>query len=304
MKAILVEKYGGPDVLQFKECPDPSPGPREVLVRVAAVSINPIDVKRRSGEAKAFMPIKFPGILGVDVSGTVAALGAGVKGFAVGDRVFGMADQTYAELCVVKAESLAKIPGGLDLVEAAAIPLVTTTGSQLITKGTGVGQGQSVLVAGALGSVGRSAVFTAKARGAKVIAGVRKTQLDKAAEVGADSAAAIDDDSAVAKLPMLDAVADAVNGKTAALLISKVKPKGTFGSVLGPPQNAADFPAVKVIPVYAQPDPKGLLEMAQAVMDGKLEIPIVARFPMKDASKGHALVEKGAAGKVLLVAEG
>lgn len=304
MKAILVEKYGGPDVLQFKECPDPSPGPGEVLVRVAAVSINPIDVKRRSGEAKAFMPINFPEILGVDVSGTVAGVGTGVKGFAIGDRVFGMADHTYAELCVVKADSLAKIPAGLDTVEAAAIPLVTTTGSQLITKGTGVGQGQTVLVAGALGSVGRSAVFTAKARGAKVIAGVRKTQLDKAGKIGADSVAAIDDESAVAKLPTFDAVADAVNGKTAALLISKVKPNGRFGSVLGPPQNAADYPSVKVVPVFAQPDPKGLLEMTQAVMDKKLEIPIVAKFPLKDASKGHALVEKGAAGKVVLVVEG
>src|SRR5260221_8503596 len=174
MKAILVSQYGGPEVMKFGDCPDPSPGPAEVLVRVAATSINPFDMKRRSGEAKAFAPISFPGILGVDVAGTVISCGPDVKGFSAGDRVFGMADQTYAELCVVKAESLAKIPTGLDLVEAAALPLVTTTGYQLIANGALVQRGQSVLVTGALGNVGRAAVFTAKSLGARVIAGVRK----------------------------------------------------------------------------------------------------------------------------------
>src|ERR1700722_5963280 len=128
MKAMIVSQYGGPEVMKFTDFPDPSPGPGEVLVRVAATSVNPFDLKRRSGEAKAFAPINFPGIIGVDVAGTVVSCGPEVKGFSAGDRVFGMADQTYAELCVVKAEGLAKIPEGLDPVEAAALPLVTTTG--------------------------------------------------------------------------------------------------------------------------------------------------------------------------------
>ena len=138
MKAILVSQYGGPEVMKFEDYPDPSPGPDEVLVRVAAVGVNPIDVKRRSGEAKAYSPITFPGILGVDVAGTVVSCGPKVTRFSVGDRVFGMADHTYAELCVVKAESLAKIPAGLGLIEAAALPLVTTTGYQLIANGARV----------------------------------------------------------------------------------------------------------------------------------------------------------------------
>src|SRR5215472_15844157 len=103
MKAIVVSEYGGPEVLQFKDYRDPSPGPDEVLVRVAATSINPFDLKRRSGEAKAFAPINFPGIIGVDLAGTVIECGNKVKGFSPGDRVFGMADQTYAERCVAKA---------------------------------------------------------------------------------------------------------------------------------------------------------------------------------------------------------
>src|SRR5262245_17679794 len=173
MKAIVVTRYGGPEVLEYKDYPDPSPGPDEVLVRVAATSINPFDIKRRSGEAKAFAPISFPGVIGVDLSGTIISRGQKVTAFSPGDRVFGMAAQTYAELCVARVEWLAKIPAGLDLVDAAAIPLVTTTGYQLIMKGAHVQRGQSVLVTGALGNVGRSAVFTAKSLGARVIAGVR-----------------------------------------------------------------------------------------------------------------------------------
>jgi NADPH:quinone reductase-like Zn-dependent oxidoreductase len=304
VKAIVMHEYGGPGVLRFEDFPDPVPGEGELLVRVIAASINPIDVKRRAGATKDFYPVSFPGVIGVDFSGEVVALGAGVKGFSMGDRVFGMADKTYAELCVVKATSVAKIPGGLDTVEAAAIPLVTTTGNQLITMGTGVQAGQSILVTGAVGSVGRSAVFTAKERGAKVIAGVLKKQLQEAAKIGANQVIALDDEGAIAKLPWLDAVADTVNGKTAEKLLGKVKKGGVFASVRGAPQNAKDYPEVKVVPVYAQADSKILLQMAQAVIAGKLIIPIGMKLPLKDADKGHAAVAKGGAGKVLLVVNG
>jgi NADPH:quinone reductase-like Zn-dependent oxidoreductase len=301
MKAIVVSQYGGSEVMKFDEHPDPSPGPDEVLVRVAAASINPFDMKRRSGELKAFAPISFPGILGVDVAGTVISCGRDVKGFSSGDRVFGMADQTYAELCVTKATSLAKIPTGLDLVEAAALPLVTTTGYQLIANGASVQHGQSVLVTGALGSVGRVAVFAAKSLGAKVIAGVRKKHLEQAMALGVDGVVAVDDEKAVASLQALDAVADTVNGTTAEWLIGKVKAGGVFASVLGPPQNSGQYASVKVVPVFAEPDHKALLEMAKAVVEGKLAIPIAAKKPLKNAGAAHDLVAKGIGGKVLLV---
>jgi len=301
MKAILISQYGGPEVMKFGDCPDPSPGKGEVLVRVAATSINPFDMKRRSGEAKAFAPITFPGVLGVDIAGTIVNCGPDVHGFSVGDRVFGMADQTYAELCVVKAEFLAKIPAGLDLVEAAALPLVTTTGYQLIANGARVRQGQTVLVTGALGNVGRAAAFTAKSQGAMVVAGIRKKQLEQAAALGVDRVVAVDDQQAVESLEPFDAVADTVNGTTAELLISKVKPGGIFASVVGAPQNSADFASVKVIPVFAHSDTKALLELARAVVEGKLVIPIAAKKPLRDAGEAHGLVAKGINGKVLLV---
>jgi NADPH:quinone reductase-like Zn-dependent oxidoreductase len=249
MKAVVVHQYGGPEVLKFEEYPDPIPGAGEVLVRVAATSINPFDIMRRSGSAKDVGPIKFPGIVGVDVSGTVLKIGPRVEGFSIGDQVFAMADQTYAELYLVKATTLAKIPEELDVADAAALPLVTTTGNELITVGTGVRTGQTVLVAGAVGNVGRSAVFTAKARGAVVIAGVLKRQLQEAASLGAEQVVATDDDNAVANLQPLDAVADTAGGKTAEKLIAKVKQGGVFASVLGAPQNAKEYPTVKVVPV-------------------------------------------------------
>ena len=175
MKAVVVHQYGGPEVLKFEDYPDPVPGPGEVLVRVAATSVNPIDYKRRAGLTKDFYPIQFPGLIGVDIAGTVIKVGPGVEGFFVGDHVFAMADNTYAELCVVKAAVLAKVPQGLDLIQAAALPLVTTTGNQLLSA-TGIKAGQTVLVVGAAGNVGRSAVFTAKERGATVVAGILKNQ--------------------------------------------------------------------------------------------------------------------------------
>jgi NADPH:quinone reductase-like Zn-dependent oxidoreductase len=301
MKAIVVHEYGGPEVLKWEEYPDPVPGSGEVLERVAAASVNPIDYKRRAGLTKDFYPMKFPGLIGVDMSGTVAGIGPEVDGFTVGNRVFAMADNTYAELCVVKADVLADIPEGLDLVQAAALPLVTTTGNQLLTA-TGVRAGQTVLVVGAAGSVGRSAVFTAKSRGATVIAGVLKRQIDDAKTVGADSIVATDDDTAIANLPQLDAVADTVGGRTAEKLIAKVKPGGVYASVNGTPQNAAEYPSVKAVFVFSKFDRDTLEFMAEAARDGKLVIPISPTLPLSEAAKAHAMAEKGGAGKILLLA--
>jgi NADPH:quinone reductase-like Zn-dependent oxidoreductase len=303
MKAIVVHQYGGPEVLKFEDYPDPVLGSGEVLVRVAAASVNPIDYKRRAGLTKGFYPMHFPSLIGVDVAGTVVKIGPGVDGFSVGDQVFAMADNTYAQLCVVKAAVLAKIPNGLDLIQAAALPLVTTTGSQLMSA-TGIKGGQTVMVVGAAGNVGRSAIFTAKQRGATVIAGVlkRQMQMDEAKTVGADQAVATDDDTAIANLAPLDAVADTVGGRTAEKLIAKVKPGGVYASVVEAPQNAAKYPAVKVVHVFSKFDRKTLEFMAEAVRDGKLVIPISQKLPLSEAAAAQAAAEKGGVGKILLVA--
>jgi NADPH:quinone reductase-like Zn-dependent oxidoreductase len=181
------------------------------------------------------------------------------------------------------------------------LPLVTVTGNQLLSA-TEIKAGQTVLVVGAVGNVGRSAVFTAKQRGATVIAGVLKRQIDEAKTVGADQALATDDDTAIAKLAPVDAVADTVGGKTAEKLIGKVKPGGIYASVVATPQSAAYYPAVKAVHVFSKFDRKTLEFMAEAVRDGKLVIPISEKLPLRDAAEAQATAEKGGVGKILLVA--
>ena len=125
--------------------------------------------------------------------------------------------------------------------------------------------------------------------------------MDEAKTIGADQVLATDDDTAIANLPPLDAVADAVGGITAEKLLAKVKPGGVFASVLGAPQNAAKYPSVKVMFVFSKVDRKTLEFMAQAVRDGKLVIPISRKMPLSEAAVAHAAAEKGGVGKILLV---
>ena len=302
MKAVVLHEYGGPEKLKYEEVADPVAGEGQVLVRVAATSVNPIDYKLRSGIFKDFMPLTFPAILGNDFSGIVRAVGAGVSGFAVGDKVMGMADSSDAELVAAKVGSVTHLPDGLDLVEAAALPVVTLTGEQLITKGTKIQAGQTVLVSGAVGSVGRSAVWAAKQAGAVVIAGVRKSQVQEAAAVGADQVLALDDASAMEKLGFIDAVADTVGGKTAEMLLGKVKPGGVFASVVGAPGNAALHPTVKVEAVVMQADAVRIRALAEAVAAKRLMIPIDRMVPLAEAGAAQAAAAKGGIGKVLLLA--
>lgn len=301
MKAIVIHGYGGPEVLKYEDYPDPVPSVGEVLIRVAASSVNPFDFKIRSGSLKDFIPLTFPAILGLDVSGTVESVGPRVTTFRQGDKAFALASQTYAALCVVKATDLAKIPEGADPVEVAALPTVTTTGTQLASLALGGRSGATVLVTGAVGNVGRSAVYTAKSRGATVIAGVLKRQVAKAQATGADSVVALDDAEAVKALETVDAVADTVGGQTADAVIKKIKPGGIFASVLGPPSTVASYPTVLVKPMQVSPDPAALLSMAEAVQKGAFSIPLGQKFSLQDAGKAHAAAEKGSAGKILLL---
>ncbi len=303
MKAILVQSYGGPEVLTPAQVANPVAGAGEVVVRVAATSVNPFDMLRRAGIVQAAAPIHFPGIIGIDVAGTVVALGEGVTTLAVGDRVFGMADQTYAELCVVNADALASVPAALDLIDSAALPVVVTTGCML-GEATGIAAGQTVLVTGAVGNVGRAAVYTLKQRGAHVIAAVLKSQMVEARSLGADQVVATDDLEELATLPPLDAVADTVGRAIAETLIAKVKPGGTFATVLGDPAGADSYPEVRVAAISAVANPEILLAMAEAVQSGGLVIPVASRMPLAEAANAHRQIAEGKVhGKVLLVAD-
>jgi NADPH:quinone reductase-like Zn-dependent oxidoreductase len=202
---------------------------------------------------------------------------------------------------VVKASDLAKIPDGMGVLEVAALPLVTTTGAQLAELATRGRERGTVLVTGAVGNVGRSAIFTAKASRWFVIAGVRKKQMEEAKAAGADRVIALDDEMSLRSLEPLDAIADTISGPIADQLVGKVKKGGVFASVLRPPSNAAAHPDISVETMRAKPAPATLAVMAEAVRTGKLVIPLGQRFPLSEAGKAHREAERGAAGKLLLV---
>ena len=302
MKAVVIHKYGGPEELKFEDFPDPVLSDGEVLVKTFATSINPFDIKIRSGAVKDWVPLQFPAILGLDISGTVTAVGAGVKSFALGDKVFAQAMRSNATLCVVKADQVAKLPAGMDLAIAAAIPTVTNTGAQLADLADGNGRKATVLVLGAVGNVGRSAVYRLKEHSARVIAGVLKKQASDAKKTGADLVVALDDEKEIEGLPTLDAIADTISGPTAAKVVRKLKSGGIFASVLAAPPNASERPDMVVKTMFVKNDAKMLVEMARAVQSGKLSIPMGKSFPLKDASAAHAAAEAGSPGKILLLA--
>ena len=300
MKTILLTAYGDVDKLEFRDTPDPSLGPDQIKVRMAGASINPVDWKLRSGALAAWMPLAFPAILGRDASGVVVAVGAGVTAFKVGARVMGLVNGAYAELVVAPVDAWTEVPAALDLVDAGALPLVLLTGAQLVEEAVKPHKGDVVLVTGALGSVGRVAVFVAKSRGAKVWAGVRRKQRSEAEKLHADGVVALDDDAEIAKMPELDCLADTVGGDTLTKLLAKVKRGGVVGSVLGEPAGAKERGLIAHA-IMAHTDSKRLAELALAVAEGKLVIPIADRLPLSAAREAQTLAQRGAGGKVLLM---
>ena len=302
MKAAVIHEYGPARLLRYEDYPDPIARSGEVVVKVAAAGVNPVDAIERTGGTKDWRPLQFPAVLGWDLSGTVVKLGDGVTNLAVGDKVCAWAYHTYAELCAAAANLFAKVPEGIDLLDAAAYPLVALTGSQLISAVSGIKPGDRVLVSGAAGSVARSAVYMAKKLGAsKVVAGVRKRQLSQAASIGADETVAFDDDQAFARLPQFDIVANTVQGPTAAMLMGKVRTGGLFASVTGPPDNAKDYPSVVVKAFVSKQDAAMLGRLLDAIASGALRLSIDRRVALREAASAHEMVEKGGIGKIVLV---
>jgi NADPH:quinone reductase-like Zn-dependent oxidoreductase len=301
MKGVLLYQYGGPEQLRYEETEVPGYGDNEVLVRVKATSINPIDWKVRSGEAKDRFPVEFPAILGRDLAGEVVEAGRAVTGFQKGMRVMALANGTYAEYTVTKADVLAAIPDALSFEQAGALPLVTLTGTQLIEREVKPERGWTVLVTGALGSVGRSAVHAAKKRGVRVLAGVRGKEKDKVAELGADGVVALDDEREIAGLRELDAIADTVGGPTIQRLLGKIRKGGVLGSVLGKPQGAEKFD-IRLEAMMAVPDASRLYQLADDVARGEFSIPIARTMKLDEIQEAHRIAEKGGvAGKIVLV---
>ncbi len=301
MKAVLLYEYGSPEQLRYEEVAVPQYGDDEVLVKVRATSINPIDYKLRSGAARARIPLELPAILGRDLAGEVDKTGRNVKGLNQGMRVMALTNRTYAEYTVVKADLLAPIPDALNFEQAAALPLVTITGSQLIERAVKIKQGQTVLVTGALGGVGRTAVHVAGKHGAKVLAGVRAAEKKKAEELHAGGIVAIDSDEEISRLHDLDAIADTIGGQTIQRLFKTLRSGGVLGSVLGEPEGAKKY-NIRVEAFMAQPDPPRMHELAEDVAHHEFSIPIARVMKLAEIQEAQRLAESGGVGgKIILV---
>ena len=301
MKAALLYAYGGPEQLRYEETERPEYNDDEVLVQVKATSINPIDFKIRSGAAKSRIQIEFPAILGRDLAGEVVEAGKSVTGFAKGMRVMALTNRTYAEYTAVKAEVLAQIPDALSFEQAAALPLVTLTGAQLIERAVKPTKGQTVLVTGALGGVGRTAVYVARQHGARVLAGIRSTEKEQAAALNADGIVAIDSVDEIGRLHDLDAIADTVGGSAIQRLLRSIRKGGVLGSVLGEPEGAKKYD-IRVVAFMVQPDASRMRELADDIAREQFAIPIARTMKLQDIQEAHRLAEKGGlGGKIVLI---
>jgi NADPH:quinone reductase-like Zn-dependent oxidoreductase len=295
-----MDEFGDVSKLHMENVKDPEVGAGEVRVRVRATSVNPIDWKIRSGAMRAFMHIDLPTILGRDLAGEVEKVGSGVTGFSKGQRVMAVAHATYAELATAKADVLAPIPDKLSFEQAAALPLVVLTGAQLMERAIKIKAGQTVLVLGAVGGVGRSAVHVALQHGAKVIAGVRKSQVNEAESLGVQQVVVTDDEKGIEKLHDLDAVADTIGGPVAARALGALKEGGVFGTVLGPPQGVAGK-KVRVETLVSEPDASRLSQLADDVARGSFAIPIAKTLPLDQVQEAQREAEDGKVqGKIVL----
>ncbi len=307
MRAITQQALGGPEVLELVDRPQPEPTPTEVLVRVAAAGVNPVDWKVRLRGGLLGEP---PFTVGWDVAGTVEALGFGVTRFAVGDRVFGMPRfpreaAAYAEYVTSPSRQLARIPEGLSDVEAAALPLAGLTAWQALVETADVQPGQRVLVLGASGGVGHLAVQIAKARGAYVIGTARSPKHEFLAELGADEAVDYSLGPVEEAVGDVDVVLDLVGSEDSAGTLRTLREGGLF--IVVPSATGLELleelagDRVRVTGILVEPDRAGLEALAGLVESGALRPHVSQTFPLEEAARAHEASETGRTqGKLVL----
>jgi len=306
MKAVRIHEYGGPEVLKYEDAPRPEPAAGEVLIRVHAAAINPVDVAIRAGYFKDRMPRKMPTILGWDVSGVVEAVGAGVSRLKVGDAVYSRPDLaregSYAEYMVAKESEVALKPKSIDHVNAAAIPLVALTAWQALFDAGKLSAGQTVLIHGAAGGVGCFAVQFAKIKGAHVIGTASARNHEFLRSIGADQVIDYNTTRFEDVVHDVDMVLDTVTGDTADRSYQVIKKGGVYVSILRPPspEKAAEY-GVRWQHVFVQPNVAELDEIAKLVDSGKVKVILEKVFPLAEARAAQELVAlRHSRGKVVL----
>jgi NADPH:quinone reductase-like Zn-dependent oxidoreductase len=310
MRAILVERFGGPEELTPAQIERPSPISTEVLVEVHAAGVNPVDYKTRAGEGVAAWAGPPPFVPGWDVAGIVIATGYGVTRFRPGDRVFGMprfprAAGAYAEYLTAPSLQLSLIPDGLDFLAAAAMPLAALTAWQALVDAARLAPGQVVLVHGASGGVGHLAVQLATSLGASVIATARQGSHEFLRRLGATE---LVDREAVAlerAASEVDVVLDLVGGADTATALQTVRPGGVLLAIADgadeDTREAARRLGVRVLEPLVEPDGRALDTVAGLVAKGALKVVVDSVFPLEAAQDAHRRLESdGVRGKLVL----
>jgi len=308
MKAVRFHEYGDPGVLRYEDAERSEPAEGEVLVEVAATSFNPVDATIRAGYLQQVFPLTLPHIPGIDLAGTVAALGAGVTGWTVGDQVIGflsmVADGAAAEFVTVPAQILAPAPTTIPLAHAAALPAAAQTAWQALFENAALGRGQRVLINGAGGGVGGYAVQLAKQAGAFVIATASGRSAKSVRAQGADQ---IIDYTATTPAETLTEPVDAVLNLVAAAEPDMVALTGLIrdgGVIVTTATPAAGDPGreVRAVGMQLRTDADRLAALAKRVDAGELSVDISALYPLSQAATVHELAAAGGIrGKVLLL---
>ncbi|MGI8788063.1 MAG: NADP-dependent oxidoreductase [Pyrinomonadaceae bacterium] len=307
MKAVVIEKYGKEDVLNYKDVDKPAPQADEILVKVHIAAVNPVDWKIRDGLGEMF-GLKLPLILGCEIAGTVESVGTNVKNFKAGDEVFGYLGSHqggYAEYAVLKENELSKKPENFDFENAAAIAVGALTAWQAMFDNAGLQSGQKILIHGASGGVGSMAVQLAKAKGAYVVATASGKNEELVKSLGADEFIDYQKTKFEDAVKDVDAVLDTIGGETQERSFQVLKKGGHLVSLVNPPSpESAEKYGVKAEMLNMQPNAGELAEITELAEQGKLKTHVDTVLPFAEIKKAHELSKSGRAnGKIVLKIE-
>lgn len=306
MKAVQIHEYGGPEVLKFEDSPRPEPKQHELLVRVIASSVNPVDWKIRKGALQSRLPLHMPIILGLDISGVVEEVGPDVKQFQKGEEIFARTETNengaYAEYALVKESEAAKKPKSVDHIHAAAIPLAALTAWQALFDHGGLSAGQKILIHGATGGVGSEAVQLAKWKGAHVAGTSSGENLQLLRELGADEAIDYQHSRFEDVVHDYDVVLDTIGGDTLKRSLKVLKRGGIVVSLVGQvsPEKMAQY-GIRFATMSTWSDAKELQQIADLVDSGDLTPVVSAVLPLAEIQRAHEMSEQGRTrGKIVL----
>jgi NADPH:quinone reductase-like Zn-dependent oxidoreductase len=306
MKAVVIHEYGGPDVLKYEDIPRPEPKDDQLLIRVIAAGVNPVDGMIRSGMFDREGSRAFPIILGGDVAGVVEKVGSKVTKLKAGDPMFAYVSLDnsggYAQYALVPEREAAPKPKSLTYVEAAAVPIVAMTAWQALVDTAKLSAGQTVLIHGGSGGVGSFAIQIAKARGAKVIATASTANQDFLKQLGADLAIDYTKQKFEDVAKDVDVVLDSIGGDTLARSYGVVKTGGIIVSLVArPKESELQKHSIRGAALNVEPNSAELAEIGKLIDDRKIKVIVSQTFPLSEAMKAQEQVATGhTRGKIVL----